>query len=70
LAPQVIGRISNTLNDVKKAVTLLIGEQNVKFTLNHASKIYVIESGRIVLKGTPDELKADDYVAKAYFGLT
>jgi branched-chain amino acid transport system ATP-binding protein len=69
LAPKVISKISDILENIKKEVTLLIGEQNVSFTLKHASKIYVLENGKIVLAGTPDELKSDEYVAKAYFGL-
>ena len=69
LAPKVISDISNILEDIKKEVTLLIGEQNVSFTLKHANKIYVLENGKIALEGTPEELKKDEYVAKAYFGL-
>lgn len=69
LAPKVISSISNALNDIKKKVTLLIGEQNVRFTLEHAKKIYVLENGRIVLEGTPDKLKTDEYIVKAYFGI-
>jgi branched-chain amino acid transport system ATP-binding protein len=69
LAPKVISDISNILEDIKKEITLLIGEQNVSFTLRHVNKIYVLENGKIALEGTPEELKKDEYVAKAYFGL-
>ncbi len=69
LAPKVIKGISEALSDIKKEVTLIIGEQNVKFTMEHANRIYVMENGRVFTEGTPDELKADEYVAKAYFGL-
>ncbi|HIE14055.1 TPA: ABC transporter ATP-binding protein [Candidatus Bathyarchaeota archaeon] len=69
LAPKVISSISDTLENIKKEVTLLIGEQNVSFTLKHASKIYILENGKIVLEGTPEELKKYEYVARAYFGL-
>lgn len=69
LAPKVIKRISDALNDIKKSVSLFIGEQNVRFTLEHATKVYVLENGKIVLEGTPEELKTDKYITKAYFGL-
>ena len=70
LAPAVISKISEAINNMREAdISILIAEQNVTFTLMHANRVYVLESGSIVMSGTTDELKTDEYVKKAYFGL-
>lgn len=70
LAPIVVSKISDALNKlIESGVTILIAEQNVAFTLQHAKRIYVLENGEIIMSGTTDELKSDEYVRKAYFGI-
>ena len=38
-------------------------------TLEIADRAYVLESGKVVLKGTGSELLQSDYVRKAYLGI-
>lgn len=70
LAPIVINKISEAIEKLKRTgITILIAEQNVSFTLVHSDRIYVLENGSIIASGTPEELKAEEYIRKAYFGV-
>jgi branched-chain amino acid transport system ATP-binding protein len=48
---------------------MIIAEQNVKF-LDIADRVYVLDSGRIGFAGTVQELRNDDAIQRAYFGVT
>jgi branched-chain amino acid transport system ATP-binding protein len=50
-------------------VTILLVEQNVNAALAIADRAYVIETGRIVLKGDSATLADDPRVREAYLGL-
>jgi branched-chain amino acid transport system ATP-binding protein len=50
-------------------ITVLIVEQNVKQALEMADRAYVLENGRVTLKGEVHRMLEDDYVRKAYLGL-
>jgi len=48
--------------------TILLVEQNVHKALACAHRVYVLELGRIVASGTPDEIKRDNVLQEAYLG--
>jgi branched-chain amino acid transport system ATP-binding protein len=50
-------------------VTILLVEQNVRMALQIADRGYVINTGRIELAGTADELRENASVEEAYLGL-
>ena len=56
LAPVILQELSSALEQLRKtrAMTVLLGEQNVTFALPHADRIYVLEHARMVWEGTPD----------------
>lgn len=70
LAPKVCADIAESLRklNAETGLTILITEQNVNFALTLASRIHVLETGRIAMSGTAGELAADPAVAEAYFG--
>ena len=70
LAPKVCSDIAESLRklNAETGLTILITEQNVNFALTLASRIHVLETGRIATSGTAEELAADPAVAEAYFG--
>ena len=70
LAPKVCQDIAESLRrlNAETGLTILITEQNVNFALTLASRIHVLETGRIAMSGTAEELAADPAVAEAYFG--
>lgn len=69
LAPIFIKEIFNIIQDIQKqGTTVLLIEQNAKMALSIATRGYVLETGKIVLSGTGEELLASDAVQKAYLG--
>ena len=59
-------RIIQEIND--KGTTILLVEQNAKRALAIADRAYVLETGKITLEGTGEELASDERVQKAYLG--
>ncbi|MEG1971828.1 MAG: ABC transporter ATP-binding protein, partial [Oscillospiraceae bacterium] len=43
-------------------------EQNAEMALKIAKRAYVLESGKIVISGTGEELSKSDRIRKAYLG--
>ncbi len=69
LAPLLVKEIFEIIKDInQKGTTILLIEQNANMALSIADKAYVIETGQIVLEGTPGELLRSDEVKKAYLG--
>ncbi len=70
LAPRVVREIMQTLQDLRRAegLTVVLVEQNVKAAMLIADRVCVMERGRIVLRGRPDELMAHPGVRSAYLG--
>lgn len=69
LAPLIVKDIFNIIREIhKQGMTILLVEQNANAALHIADVGYVIETGRITLKGTGKELLANEEVKKAYLG--
>ncbi len=70
LAPRVCNDIAAALRRLNEetGLTILITEQNVNFALTLAGQIHVLETGRIRVSGTAEQLRSDPAVAEAYFG--
>ena len=69
LAPIFVERIFEivkTIND--EGTSILLVEQNALMALDHASRGYVMETGRIVLADTAAALKVNEQVRKTYLG--
>ncbi|MFB0532912.1 MAG: ABC transporter ATP-binding protein [Desulfatiglandales bacterium] len=70
LAPVLVQVIFNLVKRInEQGVTVLLVEQNVMQALAMCDRAYVLENGMIVLKGTGQELMADDHVKGAYLGI-
>lgn len=69
LAPIFIQEIFDIVQDIQKqGTTVLLIEQNANKALSIADRGYVLETGKIVLSGTGQELLASEEVRKAYLG--
>lgn len=69
LAPLIVKEIFSIIKEIhKQGVTILLIEQNANAALHIADMAYVMETGRIMLKGSGKELLANDEVKKAYLG--
>jgi len=69
LAPILVDQIFEIIVNLNKAgTTILLVEQNAQMALSVADRAYVIETGRITLSGTGEELAKSEEVKKAYLG--
>jgi branched-chain amino acid transport system ATP-binding protein len=69
LAPLVVREIFEIVSRVAQAgATVLLVEQNARGALQIADRGYVLETGRIVLSGSAEELLANQDVQRAYLG--
>ncbi len=69
LAPLLVEQIFDIIRELHAAgTTILLVEQNAQAALSVADRGYVLETGRIVLSGSGQELLESDSVKKAYLG--
>jgi len=69
LAPMVLELIMDSILELnKEGLTILIVEQNAIKALEISTRGYVLETGRIILQGSSNELKEDPDVIRAYLG--
>lgn len=67
LSPLYVNEIFEIIQEIsKEGTTVLLVEQNAKKALSIANKAYVLETGKIVLRGDAKELMNNDQVKKAY----
>lgn len=69
LAPIFIQEIFEIIKEIQQqGTTVLLIEQNANMALSIANRGYVLETGKIVLSGTGQELLSSEEVKKAYLG--
>jgi branched-chain amino acid transport system ATP-binding protein len=68
LAPVIVQAVFKIISEIRRNTTVLLVEQNARMGLSVADHGYVLETGRIVLGGKPDELWGNEAVAAAYLG--
>jgi branched-chain amino acid transport system ATP-binding protein len=70
LAPKIVVKIFEIIKEINdQGISILLVEQNVWNALEIAERGYVMETGRIVLKGTGKELLNNEHVRRAYMGI-
>lgn len=70
LAPILVAQIFDVVKNLKSlGVTVLLVEQNAYAALRIADRGYVMETGRISISGTAEELIADLRIREAYLGI-
>ncbi len=69
LAPLIIADIFNLIKRIRNlGATILLVEQNARMALKISDRAYVIETGKIVLSDTAENLINSEEVANAYLG--
>ncbi len=69
LAPLIVKQMFEIISNIHaKGTTVLLAEQNAFAALKIADRAYVVETGKVVLEGTPDILLRDERIRKAYIG--
>ncbi len=69
LAPILVEEIFSIIQEINsQGTSILLVEQNANMALSVAHRGYVLETGKIVLEGTAQELRDNPQVKKAYLG--
>jgi branched-chain amino acid transport system ATP-binding protein len=70
LSPLFVKNIFDIIAEInRQGTSILLVEQNVFQSLRIAHRAYVLETGRVVLAGTGQDLLGNEHVKKAYLGL-
>ena len=70
LAPVLVDAIFDTIRELHaEGTTILLVEQNARMALQVADRGYVIETGRIVLTDSAENLRENEKVRNAYLGI-
>jgi branched-chain amino acid transport system ATP-binding protein len=71
LAPIIVNELFRALKEIRQTgLTILFVEQNVRRSIQEADRAYILETGRVTLSGTSAELREEEQIKKAYFGIT
>jgi len=69
LAPIFVERIFEIVTTInEQGTSILLVEQNALMALDHATRGYVMETGKIVLSDSAEALKTNEQVRKTYLG--
>ena len=69
LAPILVKEIFKIIQEIHaQGTTVLLVEQNARMALSIADRAYVLETGKIVISGTGEELSNSEEIQKAYLG--
>jgi branched-chain amino acid transport system ATP-binding protein len=69
LQPSIVHELFSILGEMKKEISILVTEQNVRESLRSVDRGYVLENGRIVITGSASDLAHDPEVERSYLGL-
>ncbi len=70
LAPKMVRAIFDIMAVIREEqqVGLLLVEQNAALALELADRIYLLETGRVVMTGDADDFRRDESIRRAYLG--
>jgi branched-chain amino acid transport system ATP-binding protein len=68
LAPVIVQAVFKIIGEIRRNTTVLLVEQNARMGLSVADYGYVLETGKIVLGGKPDDLWGNEAIRAAYLG--
>ena len=68
--PAMLGDLKERIRDLNQndGMTFAIVEHNMEFIFGLADRVVVLEQGRILMTGTPDEVREDRRVLEVYLG--
>ncbi|MGB7631441.1 MAG: ATP-binding cassette domain-containing protein, partial [Candidatus Deferrimicrobium sp.] len=71
LAPAIVHDIVAMIRTIKEqgSTSILLVEQDVRTTLTVADRVYVLDNGKVVFRGSPEELDARDDIKKHHMGV-
>ena len=69
LQPSLVTEVFHRLKDIKKSVSILVTEQNVRQALKAIDRGYILENGKIAMADTAQNLAGNDHIRKSYLGI-
>jgi branched-chain amino acid transport system ATP-binding protein len=70
LAPSIVDVILGVIQAInQEGVSILFIEQNVQLALKVSDRGYLLESGRVVLDGTGQEMLNNEELRRVYLGM-
>lgn len=70
LAPNIVAQVGETIRALRgEGMGVLVAEQDIRFAVGMADRIYLIENGRTVAEGTPSEINDNSELKERYLGL-
>jgi branched-chain amino acid transport system ATP-binding protein len=70
LAPLVVRYIGGIIKELKsRGLSILLVEQHLPLALAIADRVYIMNKGRIVFEGQPEQLSADEELKHQYLGV-
>lgn len=67
--PVLIGQLTERIKELNaRGVTFLVVEHNMEFVMGVCHEVAVMERGRVIARGTPEQVRADPRVLDAYLG--
>jgi len=68
MSPGETGRITQLIKELSKDITVVLVEHDVDMVMAISDSISVMNQGRIIAEGSPEEIRQDDSVREAYLG--
>lgn len=69
IAPILTEEIFKKIVEIKTETTIVLVEQHLHHALNICDRGYVIETGRVFISGTGEELRNNPHIQSAYLGI-
>ena len=70
MKPQETAELTSHIRQIQKdfGITIILIEHDMSLVMDVTERIYVLEYGRLIAEGTPDEIKNNKRVIEAYLG--
>ncbi len=70
LAPLIVQELFSILGEINRQdrVSILLVEQNAALALKLADQAYLLETGRVVIAGSAEQIRSDESVRRSYLG--
>ena len=65
LGTEATARIARLIGELKRSLTIVLIEHDMKFLFGLADHVYVMHWGQVIAQGAPDALQADPWVKRA-----